>query len=280
MKKQIAVSLITTAMLLSTGCATKQDTGYLVGGGLGAATCFALTKNQGSSIRNLATLGCGALGAFAGGYIGNKLDEKDRLELELATKQALNTNGATTTNWKSATTEASAKVEVGKPFVKTEKTEIKTTTTVVSVPNLIRMEGQYVTLKGSNVRAAPSISSARVGFMPVDTEFSVAGRTGDWLLVSRKGVVVGYVSDALVTTKAVYEASKEREAMDKLAKATKAKEASKTAQAAPQAAPVALQIQSPNKLDEMTKAEAPELEELVNETKAVIDGAGGRNYLP
>jgi len=60
---------------------------------------------------------------------------------------------------------------------------------------------QYLTKSSSNVRAAPNQKAEKVGGLKAGTEFTAVGSTGDWILVGRKGVTVGYISSALVTPK-------------------------------------------------------------------------------
>jgi hypothetical protein len=53
------------------------------------------------------------------------------------------------------------------------------------------------------VRAAPEKGADKVGGLKPGTEFTAVGSTGDWILVGRKGVTVGYVHKDLVEPKSV-----------------------------------------------------------------------------
>ncbi|MCY1534525.1 hypothetical protein D9M68_699010 [compost metagenome] len=70
-----------------------------------------------------------------------------------------------------------------------------------------KLSGQYLTLKGSNVRQGPSTQSGKVGFLPQMTEFTAMGKAGDWIMVGRRGVAVGYIYAPLVQSKSSYEAA-------------------------------------------------------------------------
>lgn len=77
----------------SYGCATREQTGQVVGGAVGAA---AGSQVGGGSGRTVATIGGALLGAFIGGQIGNRMDDKDHQQTAYALE---NTATGENTRW-------------------------------------------------------------------------------------------------------------------------------------------------------------------------------------
>lgn len=201
--KRITTSILAVAILSTTGCAqlgiSKQTGGTAIGAGVAGLLCHELGKGNA-----LLTIGCAGAGAFIGNRIGAALDERDQQALAATTQRMLNTAPAAgkAVTWKSQHTAATATVVAGKEFVKPEKVVIKRVATVQPAPaDLKLVQSQYITLKSSNVRAAPVANADKVGSLPARTEFTAIGATGDWVLVGRKGVNVGYVHKDLVMPK-------------------------------------------------------------------------------
>lgn len=201
--KLIMVLAVSTAIL--SGCATKQDTGQLFGAVGGGFVCNQLTRNSPDAIRLLATAGCAYAGSYFGSQIGKNLDNKDREALAKTTQTALDSSKTGTTTWTSKETGAKAQLVVGNSFKETETKTIKRSATVEPVANMQKLDAPYLTLKGANVRSAPRTSSERLALLPAMTEFQAMGKAGDWILVGRRGTVVGYVYAPLVQSKALYE---------------------------------------------------------------------------
>ncbi|MFO7552873.1 MAG: RT0821/Lpp0805 family surface protein [Haliea sp.] len=84
-KQMTAVLLLSSAMVVMNGCATREQTGQIVGGAAGAA---AGTQVGGGSGKTIATIGGAILGALVGGEIGGRMDEKDRQQTALALENA------------------------------------------------------------------------------------------------------------------------------------------------------------------------------------------------
>lgn len=201
--KRISASILAITILSTTGCAqlgiSKQTGGTAIGAGVAGLLCNKLGKGN-----TLLTIGCAGAGALIGNRIGAALDERDQAALAATTQRMLNTAPAAgkAVAWKSEHTAATATVVAGKEFVKQEKVVIKRIATVQPAPaDLKLVQSQYITLKSSNVRAAPAVNADKVGSLPASTEFTAIGSSGDWVLVGRKGVNVGYVHKDLVMPK-------------------------------------------------------------------------------
>ncbi|EJM65036.1 SH3 domain-containing protein [Pseudomonas sp. GM55] len=208
MRKKFLVSVLALAIAASTsGCAelgiNKQQAGTAMGVVAGAVVGQFIGKGNG---RIVATLIGSALGGYIGNKIGAKLDEQDQQALAQRTQDALNAspNGSTEpVSWASAHSGATAQIVQGQEFTQTKTVEVKRAPKIVAVPSMKLINEQYLTKSSSNVRAAPEKSADKVGGLKPGTEFTAVGSTGDWILVGRKGVTVGYVHKDLVEPKAV-----------------------------------------------------------------------------
>ncbi|MBJ2203719.1 SH3 domain-containing protein [Pseudomonas sp. ChxA] len=208
MRKKFLVSVLALTIAASTsGCAelgiNKQQAGTAVGVVAGAVIGQFIGKGNG---RIVATLVGGALGGYIGNKIGAKLDEQDQQALAQRTQDALNASPSGSSlpvSWTSAHSGASAEIVQGKEFTQTKTVEVKRAPKIVAVPSMKLINEQYVTKSSSNVRAAPEKGADKVGGLKPGTEFTAVGSTGDWILVGRKGVTVGYVHKDLVEPKSV-----------------------------------------------------------------------------
>lgn len=257
--KTLAVAIMAASITL-TGCASKQQGGTFIGAGVGGVACNLLTKKSGGMTQLLATAGCAAIGGFIGNQIGKSLDERDQVALSEKTQQALNTTQAGTYDWKSEHSGATAKITVGQAYTKTESVEVKRIATVQPVATMQKINAPYLTLKGANVRSGPSTTSEKMGFLQAMTEFTAIGKSGDWIMVGRKGVAVGYIHKDLVESKASYAAkaaaAPSNSAVREVAVASPTKATEPPAKALEAAIPTV-------KLDEASVASAPEVAKLV-----------------
>lgn len=196
--KVFAASLLAISIALSGGCANmnKQQMGTMIGGGAGALAGSLFGSGTGKIV---AVLAGGLIGSAVGNAIGKNLDEQDRVAMEATTQRALSTaKPNSVTQWRSPTSGAVAAIHVGPVYKKTEVVEVKRLATVQPAKDLQMIRAPYVTLKSSNVRNAPSTSAEKVASLQPGIEFQAIGATGDWILVGRKGVNVGYVHKTLV----------------------------------------------------------------------------------
>jgi surface antigen len=205
LRKTFVASLLAVAIAGASGCAqlgiNKEQAGTLIGGIAGAA--IGATMGSGSG-KVAATLIAGGLGAYLGNRIGHMLDEKDQQALALRTQEVLGqpaTAGQPLT-WKSDHSGATAQITQGKEYTQTKNVEIKRAPRIQAVPSMNLINEPYVATSSLNVRAAPAKGADKVGSLASNTEFTAVGSTGDWILVGRKGVTVGYVHKDYVAPKA------------------------------------------------------------------------------
>lgn len=74
-KLMTSILLLSSATLVMNGCATREQTGQILGGAAGAA---AGSQVGGGSGRTIATIGGAIIGAAVGGAIGGRMDDNDR----------------------------------------------------------------------------------------------------------------------------------------------------------------------------------------------------------
>ncbi|WP_265532442.1 SH3 domain-containing protein [Pseudomonas saponiphila] len=206
MRKPFAISILAAVIAINSGCAelgiNKEQASTAIGVVAGAVAGSFVGKGNG---RIIAAIIGGSLGGYIGNKIGAKLDEQDKQALALRTQEALNLSSKDSTepmSWTSAHSGASAQIVQGKEYTEKKTVEVKRAPKVAAVQSLKLINEQYVTKSSSNVRSAPQKNADKVGGLSAGTEFTAVGSTGDWILVGRKGVTVGYINRSLVTPKA------------------------------------------------------------------------------
>ncbi|AQW67765.1 hypothetical protein B2J77_05755 [Pseudomonas parafulva] len=206
--KKFIASLLAVAIASTTACAqlgvSKEQAGTVIGGLAGVAIGSTMGSGNG---KLAAALIAGGIGAYVGNRIGNMLDEKDQQALALRTQEVLSQQQATVSaqpvTWKSDHSGATAQIVTGKTYTKTKQVEVKRAPKIQAVPSMKLINEPYVTTSDNlNVRAAPNAKGEKVGSLKNHTEFTAVGSTGDWVLVGRKGVTVGYVHKDYVEPKA------------------------------------------------------------------------------
>lgn len=205
MRRMFAVSSLAVVIAVNSGCAelgiNKQQAGTTIGVVAGVVAGSFIGKGNG---RIVAALIAGSIGGYIGNKIGAKLDEQDKQALALRTQEALNLSSrdsAQPVTWTSAHSGASAQIVQGKEYSEKKTVEVKRAPKIAAVPTMKLINQQYLTKSSSNVRSAPSMNAEKVGGLKAGTEFTAVGSSGDWILVGRKGVTVGYISSSLVTPK-------------------------------------------------------------------------------
>ncbi len=207
MRNKFIVSILAVAIAASSGCAqmgiNKQQAGTAIGAVAGAVAGSFMGKGNGKIIAVLLT---STLGGYIGNKIGAKLDDQDRQALAQRTQDVLNqpaTASGQPVKWTSAHSGATAEIVQGKEFTDTKTVEVKRAPKIAAVPSMKLINEPYMTKSSSNVRSAPNKNAGKVGGLQPGTEFTAVGSTGDWILVGRKGVTVGYVHKGLVEPKSV-----------------------------------------------------------------------------
>ena len=204
--KTLTTLALAITLSVTSGCANmnKQNMGTMLGAGAGAAVGSLFGKGSG---KIAAVLVGSVLGGVAGNMIGKSLDESDQAELEAATRHALdNGKAGSTTTWRSSHSGATANITVGKAYSKTENVTVKRLASIEPVSNMSMINQPYVTLKSANVRAAPRLNGEKVTGLQPGVQFNAIGQAGDWVLVGRKGVQIGYIHKQLVMPVAEYAA--------------------------------------------------------------------------
>ncbi len=205
MRKRFTASLMAVAIATTSGCAelgiNKEQAGTVLGGLAGVAIGSTMGSGNG---KLAAALIVGGIGAYVGNRVGHMLDEKDQQALALRTQEVLSqpaSASAAPVMWKSDHSGATAQITQGKEYTQTKKIEVKRAPKVQAVPSMKLINEPYVAKSTLNVRAAPNKSADKVGSLGSNTEFTAVGSTGDWILVGRKGVTVGYVAKDYVEPK-------------------------------------------------------------------------------
>ncbi|HHH9441307.1 TPA: SH3 domain-containing protein [Pseudomonas aeruginosa] len=206
MRKSFVASILAVAIAASTsGCAemdiNKEQAGTILGGLAGAAIGATMGKGNGKIAATLITAG---IGGYIGNRLGHMLDERDQKALALRTQEVLSqpaTASAQPVTWTSDHSGATAQITQGQEYSQTKTVEVKRAPKIQAVPSMKLINDQYVSKTSLNVRAAPNGKADKVGGLPANTEFTAVGSTGDWILVGRKGVTVGYVNKDYVQPK-------------------------------------------------------------------------------
>ena len=79
------ILLLSSAVLMVSGCATREQTGRVLGGVAGAAAGSQVGDGSG---RTIATIGGAIIGAAVGGAIGGRMDDTDRQQTGFALENA------------------------------------------------------------------------------------------------------------------------------------------------------------------------------------------------
>jgi len=189
----------TLILTLITGCQatnmTKEDYGKYGGaiiGSLGGAAIFDDNKWLGAAIG-------GAAGYFAGQMIGQYLDEQDRNALAAETVYTLDNEKPGSTTWKSDRNNSSAKIKTGDISYTSHSKKIERLKTVETVPNIKLEKREYKTTSSLKVRSGPGTQYSKLSVLkPGDVVISSGRTNNNWLMLSKQGITVGYISAAYV----------------------------------------------------------------------------------
>ncbi|MCD5984408.1 SH3 domain-containing protein [Pseudomonas sp. CDFA 610] len=207
MRSKVVSSILALSIATSlSGCAqmgiSKQQAGTMIGGLAGLAVGSAIGKGNGQIAAAVIAAG---IGGYVGNRIGHMLDDRDQQALALRTQEVLNQPVTVSVPppavWRSDHSSATAQISQGREYAATRTVEVRRAPQVQAVPSMKLINAPYVTRSGVNVRAAPDMQADKVGGLPSNTEFTAVGSTGDWILVGRKGVTVGYVHKDCVLSK-------------------------------------------------------------------------------
>lgn len=209
MKRSIkSVASVLAIVILVTGCQTtgsssgnsrqKEGAGTAIGAVAGAIVGSLFGKGSGRLVGV-------ALGTIVGGYVGNRigahLDEQDAKIMEAKSLEALDNNrDGQSVAWNNPDTGTTGNLKpVSTQYIQRETKIIKYKKVQVT-PELELVSGNYVALKGSNVRAGASTNTEKLNFLNTGDMVQAVGKTPDgrWLLVARNNRTIGYVYAPLV----------------------------------------------------------------------------------
>ncbi|MCY1279693.1 hypothetical protein D9M68_652920 [compost metagenome] len=209
MKKQLFIVLAVTVPI--GGCESLSSHYEAIGCGVGAAAggLFAnyMTRDKSQQTRVLATTSGVVLGGAAGCLAGRQLDEWTQRQLEVQTRQVL--QSSTPNSPPSVVTNPSTGTQV-----KVEVVEQKTATSTVVVPTLkdrvdvvppfeVINESYRVASDALNVRTGPGLDyRTSPPALKRGTEVLVIGKVidkPDWMVVGQNGAISGYAYSGLLS---------------------------------------------------------------------------------
>lgn len=197
MKKQLLSVAIAICFTVGvSGCSLDQMSKQDIGTGIGVLAGAIVGSKLGDG--GAAGIAAGAaIGGLLGNRIGAHLDEEDRKALAAQTAQNLETlkTGEAMT-WKSDRTGSTATVQVSEAKDEQKQIDIPTASAITVPANVKLVQKTYQATKDSTIYTQTSNSSNIVGTLGKNKTTNVMAKTedGQWLLVSRKGVLVGFVS--------------------------------------------------------------------------------------
>ena len=181
------------------GCSApgaKQEGGAVLGAVLGGLIGNQVAKNE----RELGTVLGAALGAAAGSWIGCRMQSTDQARAQSAMQAAL--DQGQTQSWSNPQTGASGRVNIvsssyGPPIA---GANLRYGHGVQALATYEQTSSQYVVNSQANLRAAPSLNSAKLGKLAAGESFDALGKVPNqpWILAGRYGQALGYVSESLV----------------------------------------------------------------------------------
>lgn len=191
-KVALRTVILCIPMLGLSGCDTLSKAqigatmGTVVGGVIGHKAC--------GEKKDL----CAALGALAGGYLGNKLgkylDEQDRQKMATATQQAV--NSGKTQVWSNPDNKTSGSAKVISTQKKSEPVKIPVLKEkIAQVPPLDIIGETYQAKNKSNLRGGPGTDYEIVGSLSANEAVTAVGKVkgSNWYLISKAGVGSGFI---------------------------------------------------------------------------------------
>ena len=198
---KVLLSSIACAMTFAvSGCALDQMSKSQIGTGAGAIIGGLIGQNNGGAVGALVGA---AVGGGIGYLIGSDMDEEDRKALNKKTQESLDQmQSGQSVAWKSDRTDSQANIKVTEIKEESKPVEVASATQITIPPNFKVLNKTYQATSNAKIYTSTSSSSSVVGTLSKNKTAKVMGKTqdGNWLLVSRNGVVVGFInaSDAKV----------------------------------------------------------------------------------
>lgn len=203
--RKVGVCSLIFSLVVVSGCASNGDNQWMnkenLGTAIGGAAGILIGSRIGSGGGRAAAMLIGGLaGGLLGKTIGAKMDEQDRQALALQTQQVLNNSqDGQTYNWQSAHSEASAVITPVSTQTEAHQIAVRRLPKIQAVSDMTVLNKPYRSIKSANLRNAPDSSAEKIGGLAANSTFTAIGKThGDWIVVGRRGVTVGYVYAPLV----------------------------------------------------------------------------------
>ena len=140
--------------------------------------------------------------SYIGRQVGDGLDEADAVSISKESAKALEGSPAgKTVKWRNPKTGASAKITPGETVMEKRKIQTARKKGVAPASSLLLIGKTYQAKKNANLRAGPGTQHPVVGGLAEGERMTAVGKvtSGDWIMVSMNGKVIGYVFESLVT---------------------------------------------------------------------------------
>jgi uncharacterized protein YgiM (DUF1202 family) len=185
--KLLTASALTLSLFVAAGAASAQNVVQNVARGV--TECEAVGGKQ----------EVGALmGAAIGAYAGSKISKNERAAGALAGAAA----GAAAGSWTGCKLQRDAAAKGLRAYKDDGSGSYASggyrLASYVQAAPLRRGGGDYVATRNVNVRTSPGTRGDRIGGLTAGEPLQVIARSGEWMLVGRDGVGVGYVHSAYV----------------------------------------------------------------------------------
>ena len=170
-----------------------------MGAAIGAVAGGVIGNRVGGEDNQLLGTAVGAaVGGLAGSWIGCRLQTGDQRRAQEAAQRALAENNTQT--WSNPETGASGQVRVMYGSGQT-LSNVSFMPGVQVEPRYEQLVGDYEVLTTANLRAGPTAASQRLGQLTRGERVSIIAKAVDrpWYLVARNGQAIGYVSANLVS---------------------------------------------------------------------------------
>ncbi len=253
-----AKRLIAAALCISVvACATKGETGALIGAGIGGILGHAIGGKDGAVIG-------AALGLMIGGGIGASMDAEDKKRLAEARTNAAQT--AQRQSFYSPSAKATVVVEAAPSQLK-EQSRLAIAADVVDARFIDQTPTTVTAYVNTPVYAAPDYDTIPKLLVPRGepiTQIAAIAGNDNWVLVGRSGFGIGYVHKQFLEPKV---------ADDVIASTTMSK--SKTVEKASAKKPVRTPTQKPSTV---AKQPNPQTPATPSKTEGLL--ASGATYLP
>jgi len=184
------------------GMGQNEAAGTGIGAAAGGLAGVLLASTPGGKF--IAGLAGAAIGGFIGNRVGAALDEQDQKAIQDKAKQALlNQPDNAKTTWTSNHSGATATIVPENTRVEQRQVKVVRDANVAPAENLDFIGASYWVKSATHVRLAPSTNSDIASTLSGGSAIWVVGKVHGqpWLLVSKRGTSIGYVTASNVVPK-------------------------------------------------------------------------------